>query len=257
MKMLDTFPTGKIGSTIVFTGRYGTVCRSLVIPRNPQTKRQTEVRGHLAVQTGRFRELTEEQRRAWNTAAAAYHSKPKRGQSGPLTGLQLFVRVNCKLALLGLEPLDTPPERPVFPELAPEKLVITNTAGIIAVKLLCRADPGNNTVLRASPPQSPGVGTCRDFRIIGTCPAPVRHWADITEFYTAHFDSPPPGRKIFVRASAMVSGFESLPREFFAQVPDSQPAPSTPPVVSSPKSKPRSARSTSTSTTRTARPRRG
>jgi hypothetical protein len=257
MKMLDTSPTGKIGSTVVFTGRYGTVCRSVVIPRNPQTKRQMQVRGHLAEQTRRFRELTEEQRRAWNTAAAAYHSKPKRGQSGPLTGLHLFVRVNCKLAFFGLEPLDSPPPPPMFPELTPQRLVITNTAGVIAMKLLCPADPGNNTVLRASAPKSPGVGVCREFRIIGMCPAPVAGWADITGLYTAQYGQPAAGRKIFVRVSSMVSGFESLPREFFAQVPDSQPAPSTPPVVSSPKSKPRSARSTSTSTRRTARPRRG
>ena len=124
-----------------------------------------------------------------------------------------------------VEPLDTPPAPPVFPEPAPEKLVITNTARVIAVKLLCRANPGNYTVSRASPPQSPGVGTCREFRIMGTCPAPVAGWADITELYTAQFGPPAVGRKIFVRVSTMVSGFESCPREFFAQVPDAQPAP--------------------------------
>ena len=218
MKMLDTSPTGKTGSTVVFTGRYGVVCRSRSTPLNPRSQRQTEVRGHLAVQTGRFRQLTEAQRQAWNAEAATYHSKRWHGQSGPLTGLQLFVRVNCKLALLGLDPLDTPPERPMFPELAPEKLVITNTAGVIAVKLLCPADPGNNTVLRASPPQSPGRTVCNEFRIIGTCPAPVAGWADITELYAEQFGLSWVGRKIFVRASTMVNGFESCPRGFYAQV---------------------------------------
>ena len=137
----------------------------------------------------------------------------------PALAASLFVRVNCKLALFGLEPLDTPPPPPVFPELAPQDLVITSTAGVIAVKLLCPADPGDNTVLRASPPQSAGVGLCREFRIIGMCPPPVAGLADITALYTGCFGLPPVGRRIFLRASTMVSGFESLPREFRALVP--------------------------------------
>jgi hypothetical protein len=39
-------------------------------------------------------------------AAAAYQSSPKLGQSGPLTGLQLFIRVNCKRGFLGHSGLD-------------------------------------------------------------------------------------------------------------------------------------------------------
>ena len=116
---------------------------------------------------------------------------------------------------------NTPPPPPVFPDLAPQDLVITNKAGIVAVKLVCPADPGNNTVLRASPPQSAGVGICRNFRIIGTCPAPVRGFADITALYTACFGVPAVRRQIFIRVSTMVTGFESLPREFRALVPAS------------------------------------
>jgi len=219
MKLKNISLMQKDPSTVVFTGRYGPVGRCHVIPANPRTKRQSEVRRNLAEQARRFGELTDAQREAWHAAAATYRSHPRQGQSGPLTGLHLFVRVNCKLALFGLAPLDTPPPPPVFPELAPQELVITNTAGVIAVKLVCPADPGNNTVLRASRPQSAGVGICREFRIIGMCPAPVAGLADITALYTACFGPPPVGRRIFLRASTMVSGFESLPREFRAQVP--------------------------------------
>ena len=206
-------------SAVVCAGRYGLVSRRHVIPANPRTQRQTEVRQNFAYYARRFRELTDAQRDEWNATATTYRSHPRQGQSGPLTGLHLFIRVNCKLALFGLEPLNTPPPPPVFPELAPQDLVITNTAGVIAVKLLCPAEPGDNTVLRASPPQSPGRGTCGEFRIIGTCPAPVACLADITTLYTACFGPPPVGRRIFLRASTMVTGFESLPLEFRALVP--------------------------------------
>ena len=221
MKLKHISQKKKDPSTVMFTGRYGPVSRCQVIPINPRTRRQMEVRQHLAEQARRFGHLTDEQIAAWNAAAASYRSRPRQGQSGPLTGLALFVRVNCKLALFGLEPLNTPPPPPVFPELAPQDLVITNTAGAISIELVCPANPGDNTVLRASPPQSAGVGTCREFRIIGTCPAPVAGAANITALYTACFWPPPVGRRIFLRASTMVSGFESLPLEFRAQVPAS------------------------------------
>lgn len=219
MKLKRISKNEKDGSAIVCNGRYGLVSRRYVIPANPRTERQTEVRRHLAEQARRFGELTDAQREAWNAAATTYRSHPRQGQSGPLTGLHLFIRVNCKLALFGLEPLNTPPPPPEFPELAPQDLVITNTAGVIAVKLVCPADPGGNTVLRASLPQSAGVGICREFRIIGTCPAPEAGLADITALYTACFGPPPVARRIFLRASTMVCGFESLPREFRALVP--------------------------------------
>jgi hypothetical protein len=89
----------------------------------------------------------------------------------------------------------------------------------VAVKLTCPTPPGENTVLRASPPQNSAVRACRNYRIIGTCPAPVQGSADITALYTGVFGAPPAGKRLFVRASTMVSGFESLARQFQARVP--------------------------------------
>jgi hypothetical protein len=152
-------------------------------------------------------------------AAAGFHSTPSLGQSGPLTGLQLFVRVNCKLGLLGQDAVDAPPVAPQFPALAPQGLVITNTGGVVAVKLTCPTNPGQNTMLRASPPQNSAVRACRNFRIIGTCPVPAAGSADITGLYTAEFGAVPVGKRLFVQASTMVDGFESLPRQFQARVP--------------------------------------
>jgi hypothetical protein len=127
--------------------------------------------------------------------------------------------VNCKLGLLGQDAVDVPPVAPQFPALAPQGLVITNTGGAAAVKLTCPTNPGQNTVLRASPPQNSAVRACRNFRIIGTCPVPTAGAADITSLYTAEFGAVPIGKRLFVQASTMVDGFESLPRQFQARVP--------------------------------------
>jgi len=219
MKIQDIPQTGKLGLTVTWPGRNGLIRRILVTPANPRTEAQLAVRDLLGKQTRRFDTLTDAQQDAWNVAADACKSIPSLGQSGTLTGLQLFVKINCKLGLLGQAPVDVPPSAPAFPTLAPQNLVITNTAGVVAVKLTCPTDPGDATVLRASPPQNSGVRACRNFRIIGICPAPVAGAADITGLYTAEFGVVPPGKRLFVRASTMVDGFESLPREFHARVP--------------------------------------
>jgi hypothetical protein len=219
MKIQDIPQTGKFGRSVTWPGRNGLIRRILVTPANPRTDRQLEVRELLSQQARRFDALTDTLQDAWNVAAGGYQSRPTLGQSGPLTGLQLFIRVNCKLGLLGLVPVDVPPAAPQFPNLAPQSLVITNTGGVVAVKLACPTEPGDNTVLRASPPQNSAVRACRNYRIIGLCPAPVQGSADITGLYTAEFGAVPIGKRLFVRASTMVDGFESLARQFQARVP--------------------------------------
>jgi hypothetical protein len=219
MKIQDIPQTGKLGLTVTWQGRNGLIRRTLVTPSNPRTSEQMVVRGLLAQQARRFDSLTDAQQDAWNTAADGFKSTPSLGQSGPLTGLQLFVRINCKLGLLGQEPVDVPPTAPQFPSVAPQNLVITNTGGTVALKLTCPTSPGQSTVLRASPPQNSAIRACRNFRIIGICPAPTDGSADITSLYTAEFGAVPAGKRLFVQASTMVNGFESLPRQFQARVP--------------------------------------
>ena len=221
MKIQDIPQTGKLGLTVTWKGRNGLIRRILAIPANPRTDGQLAVRSALAQQARRFDGLTDAQQDGWNTAAKAFKSTPSLGQSGSLTGCQLFTKINAKLRLLGQDPVDVPPTASDFPTLAPQNLVITNTSGTIALKLTCPTSPGQSTLLRASPPQNSGVRACNTFRIIGMCPTPTAGSADITSLYVAAFGTVPAGKRIFVQASTMVSGFESLPREFQARVPAS------------------------------------
>ena len=131
------------------------------------------VRDNLSRVAARWRALTETQRAAWMAAASAVKSTSRLGQSGTLSGFQLFTKINCTLAQFGQDQVDAPPLRPQFPDLAPQNLVITNTGGAVALKLTCPTNPGENTIVRASKPLSQGVEICKDFRILGMCPAPV------------------------------------------------------------------------------------
>ena len=219
MKILDIPQSGNRGLYVSQGGRYGQISRALVIPANPRTVSQTSVRAILARVTMRWRTLREDQRTAWNAAASGVSSASRLGQSGPLTGAQLFTKINCILAQFGQDQVDAPPARPQFPALAPANLVITNTGGVIALKLTCPNDPGENTIVRGAKPVSQGFGKFADFRVLGMCPAPTQGAANITGLYTARHGAPPVGTKVFVRLNQYLGGWEDQPVIFSAIVP--------------------------------------
>ena len=142
MKILDIPQSGKRGLYVSQGGRYGQISRALVIPSNPRTVAQTSVRGILSRVAAAWRGLQESQRAAWTAAASGVNSASRLGQSGPLTGLQLFNKINCTLAQFGQEQVVAPPARPQFPALAPQSLVITNASGVVALKLTCPTSSG-------------------------------------------------------------------------------------------------------------------
>jgi len=221
MKILDIPQSGKRGLNVSQAGQFGQVSRTLAIPANPRTAAQMTVRDNLSRVAARWRKLTESQRLEWIAAASAVKSTTRLGQNGNLSGFQLFAKINCALAQFGQDQMDTPPARPEFPDLAPQGLVITNTADVVALKLTCPGNPGQNTIVRGSKPLSQGIGVCKDFRILGTCPAPAAGVSDITALYTARYGVPGVGTKVYVQVNQVVDGWESLPTTYSAIVPAS------------------------------------
>ena len=221
MKILDIPQSGKRGLNVSQNGQFGQISRASGRVANPRTPSQLTVRDNLSRVAARWRALQETQRAAWMAAAKDAMSNPRLNQNGSLSGFLLFTKINCTLAQFGQEEVDAPPAQPQFPALAPQNLVITNTAGAIALKLTCPTSPGENTIIRGSAPVSQGRETCSDFRILGTCPAPVQGSANITSLYTARYGEPPVGKKVYVQVNQFVDGWESLPRTFWAIVPAS------------------------------------
>jgi hypothetical protein len=221
MKILDIPQSGKVGLTVNYKGRNGQVRRAFVVPANPRTIYQTEVRGNLTTVGHRFKTLTTSQQDAWDTAGRRYQTRSRLGQSGPMTGYQLFAKINCTLAQFGQDQVDVPPGPPNPPAVAPQSLVITNAGGVVALKLTCPTNPGQNTIVRAAAPVSSGVRSVPATRIIGTCPVPTGGSADITSLYTARFGAPVAGDRIFVECNTMAEGWEGPKMTFTALVPTS------------------------------------
>ena len=185
MKILDIPQSGKRGLNVSQAGQFGQISRTLAIPANPRTLAQMTVRDNLSRVAASWRALTETQRAEWMAAATAVKSTSRLGQNGALSGFQLFTKINYTLVQFGQADVQTPPLRPQFPDLVPQNLVITSTGGVVALKLTCPTDPGENTIVRGSTPVSQGVEVCKDFRILRVCPAPVLGSADITSTRTA------------------------------------------------------------------------
>ena len=221
MKILDIPQSGKRGLNVSQGGQWGQISRALVIPSNPRTPAQASVRRNLSRVAAGWRALQETQRLAWCAAAKQAKSNSRLGQNGALSGFLLYAKINCTLAQFGQDQVTAPPTQPQFPDLVPQNLVITNTSGVIALKLTCPSDPGENTIIRGSAPLSQGREVCKDFRILGACPTPAQGSSDITSLYAARYGAPKAGTKVYVQINQVVDGWEDLPVTFSAIVPAS------------------------------------
>ena len=219
MKILDIPQSGKRGLNVSQNGRFGQISRTLVIPTNPQTDSQMEIRYNLTSVARRWRSLTDEQRAAWRSTAPAFNSKTRCGTNGPLTGHQLFVKVNATNLLIGADLTTTPPATPEFPPSPFGALAITNLGGTITLKIACPSTQLENTILRASAPLSPGIGICKDFRILGLVPAATQGACNITTLYTARYGVPAVGQRIYIRTNQMIDGLEDYNKNTSALVP--------------------------------------
>ena len=219
MKILDIPQSGKRGLNVSQNGRYGQISRALAIPANPRTDAQLDIRDTFTAVTKAWRALTDAQRAAWAAAAQTVMSKSRCGTSGPLTGSQLYTKLNATVALVGGDNMDAPPMPPAFDHNPVGALAISNDGGDITLRLACPNQPTTDILVRATAPVSAGVSNTSDYRILGVLPAPAQGACNITAMYVARFGVPPVTAKVFVQTNQVISGYEDLGRGSHAIVP--------------------------------------
>jgi hypothetical protein len=210
---------GKIGLQVYQGGRNGQVVRTLAIPTNPRTSDQTVQRQAFLLASKYWDQITENQRIAWRNAAADKQTKARLGMSGPMTGNQMFVQVNCNLQLIGAAMLAAVPAPATFTAVPVTALVITNTTGTIALRLTTTDAPADGAMLRASKPVLPGVKATPGLNLLGVLDSPVNNAIIITTLYTAQFGVPPVGKRVFVAVNNNSLGQQDYPVVFSAVVP--------------------------------------
>ena len=219
MKILDIPQSGKRGLNVSQNGRFGQISRIFSVPSNPRTDAQMNIRDTFAQVTKAWRALTDEQRAAWAAAAQTVMSKSRCGTSGPLTGSQLYTKLNATVALVGGDNMDAPPMPPAFDHNPVGALAISNDGGEITLRLACPNQPTTDILVRATAPVSAGVSNTSDYRILGVLPAPAQGACNITAMYVARFGVPPVTAKVFVQTNQVISGYEDLGRGSHAIVP--------------------------------------
>jgi len=107
------FKSGRFGG-YVYYWFHGRQCwRRYVVPKDTRTLPQLRCRtvfGATSKACSESPQLTVEVRAAWSAAAKEVQSRPRLGQSGPLTCQLLFVGLNCAKEQTGREMLWTPPQ---------------------------------------------------------------------------------------------------------------------------------------------------
>jgi hypothetical protein len=219
MKILDVPQTGKCGTTVTYPSRYGLCRRAYVIPSNPRTLEQLTVRSRLATFAIGYRSLTQAQQDAWSAAAATHRTRSSLGQDGPLTGLQLYVKINASLLAIGEDAVTDPPAYPAFAVMPISGLVITNAASVVAIKLTTTDAPADGAMLWAAAPQSSGTRRAVSMRLLGLLDSPVANEIIITSQYTDKYGVPAVGQRVFVQVNDNINGWEGPRLGFSAVVP--------------------------------------
>jgi hypothetical protein len=193
--------------------------RIKVSPRNPQSAAQVSQRGILRQCAQGYRTLTDAEQTAWKTAGAKYKSRPTLGQSGPLTGLQLYVKINAALLTIGDPVVNVPPAAPVPQPTSVVGLEATNVDGVVTLKLTTTDAPPEGTMLWACAPQSAGVSRPVGPCYLGTLGVPVASKIDISAAYKAKFGEPAADSRVFVQVNTNINGWEGLRDRFNVRIP--------------------------------------
>lgn len=208
-----------MGTSVSLHTRFGQSRRALVAGRDPRSPAQLYVREVLGRVASRWRGITDEQRGVWTARGRENHSRPRLGQSGYLTGCQLYSKINFNLAYVKEPLVVLPTARPEFGLNPVGELDITNTDGMIGLRLAVASAPTRYTLVKGTFPRSPGVTYIRRFVILGLLPTPEAGFSDITKLYVERFGEPPPGMRVFICTTQLINGWSDEPKKTDAIVP--------------------------------------
>ena len=171
--------------------------------KNAPTPDQRRARTEMCTLSVAWNGLTDEQRQAWDVEARTGRRGGRAARSRRRSGRRLFFKANFHRFALGQALLATPPGSESLCSTPLARLVITNHAGRIVLKLRVTVGDADGVMVSASRPLNAGVMVCRKFTRIGLWPAPKAGMSDITELYVAKFGVPAVGKKVFIRIQQM------------------------------------------------------
>jgi hypothetical protein len=172
-------------------------------PRKRPTGEQLRVQSETTILSAAWNALTDEQRLAWGDRARTNRRGGRAGRLHLRSGRRLFFRVNSHRLALRLPLLTDPPGPGGYVPAPLVKLIITNRASRITLKLKVSGGDPHGVMVSSWRPLSPGTMTWNKFVRICPMPPPVRGMCDVTRQYVLKYGVPPVGMKVFVRIQQM------------------------------------------------------
>jgi hypothetical protein len=207
--------------------------RRYVLPFDPRTASQQQMRDIMRrVVPAWSTLLTPAQRRAWDALALTVFSRWRAGQ-GPLSGQQLFVKLNCVwLRVGGKSLLLSAPRRAKFHRSPVVGLEVSWHEGRVRVLLRMAGPVRRDLMVFGAAPCSAGWSKLRHPVYLGLIPAVAdrakdqpEQCFDITDWYVGRFGEPEPGKQVFIRTRQQRNGWQSVPKDLSAIVPAARAAP--------------------------------
>jgi hypothetical protein len=217
-KRISVPESGKVGPVIYLSTRYGEVAKQLTIPRDPRAPGQLACRSNMAYVARRWQFLTDEQRTAWDLAAANSAVMAFLGRSTSLPGYDLYVQMNVFRMSIGLSVFDLPQALPLFSPNPAAELLATIEGDVFQLKLHVLSQPVENTLVLGARPCSAGIRCVQHFPFLGFLPAPVDGWCDVTDLFVKRYGVPAVGRAIFIRTRQHINGWNDPPKQVRAVV---------------------------------------
>lgn len=144
------------GSATASRNRYGPYIRARVVPVNPATDFQTDVRDFFAYLSQHWKELTESQRDAWSALSQEVPIVDSLGQTIVLAGNAFFAKVNILRNQVGFAIIDDAPALDVPPTVTSLTPTIDTTPTLSLAYAVTGGAAGNRVIVRGSFTRSPG-----------------------------------------------------------------------------------------------------
>jgi hypothetical protein len=164
--------------------------------------------------------LSAEQLDRWRLAGAQVMSDPRLGQSGPLSGQQLYTSINSVRSRVDLPETLEVPARPNFSANPVGSLVISNSEEGVRLQLEVSGELNEDVMVFGQEPCSSGRHKRRNLAYLGLLPPPVDGLSDITDLYRARYGEPRPGTKVFIVTCPQKDGWKGFDKETSEIVPD-------------------------------------
>lgn len=193
---------GKAGGHVFSKNRGGSYMRTKVTPSNPQTFAQQSTRSSLTAFAQAFRSLTQAQIAGWNNAVESFKTTNIFGDVKNPSGINLFVRLNTLIALVGGASIDDAPLPSEVGSLTDLSATADVSSTSFDVVFAPTPVPANHAVvIKASRQSSPGVSAFKGKATVITFVAPAgTSPADIYADYIAKYGDLVAGQKVSIEA---------------------------------------------------------